>query len=101
MDLESLFKRRESICLKFAKKALRLEHSRMLFPIQKHLHGMERRNKRKFIENNASTERYKKSSIPSMQKLLNKYEKDVKGILKSLESVYNDLYRNDSFVVKF
>ena len=69
--------------------------------LQANLPEMERRNKRKFIENNANTERYKKSSIPSMQKLLNKYEKDVKGILKSLEPVSNDLYRNDSFVVKF
>ena len=31
MDLESLFDRRESICLKFAKKALRLEHFKKCF----------------------------------------------------------------------
>ena len=101
MDLESLFDRRESICLKFAKKALRLEHFKKMFPIQKHLHGMDRRNKRKYIENNASTERYKKSAIPSMQRLLNKYQRDVNGILKSLLPVSNNLYHYDSFVEKF
>ena len=72
-----------------------------MFPIQKHLHGMDRRNKRKYIENNASTERYKKSAIPSMQRLLNKYQRDVNGILKSLLLVSNDLYHYDSFVEKF
>ena len=72
-----------------------------MFPIQKHLHGMDRRNKRKYIENNASTERYKKSAIPSMQRLLNKYQRDVNGILKSLLPVSNDLYHYDSFVEKF
>ena len=40
-------------------------------------------------------------SHPSMQRLLNKYEKDVNGILKSLVPVSNDLYLNDSFVEKF
>ena len=48
---------------------------------------MEKRNQGKFYVNNAKTERYKNSTIPFMQRLLNKYEANVKCSLKSLSSV--------------
>ena len=100
VNIESLHDRREFICLKFAKKALRLEQFKKLFPVQKNLHGMEKRNGKKFKENRAKTEWYKKSSIPSMQRLLNKHEKKLNGIFKSLVPCTNDNWQMAPFVEK-
>jgi len=101
LNMESLYDRRESLCFKFAKKGLKLEHFKKLFPIQKTLHGMEKRTSDKFVVNSARTERYYRSAIPSMQRLMNSYEKDLKRIL-NCNIVPNEFYpRKDSFVVKF
>ena len=43
---------------------------------------MVKRNQGKFYVNNAKTERYKNSTIPFMQRLLNKYE--AKGRVKKM-----------------
>ena len=91
VNIESLHDRREFICFKFAKKALRLEQFKKMFPVQKNLHGMVKRNTKKYKENLARTERYKRSSIPSMQRLLNKHEKKLNGIFKSLVPMQNVL----------
>ena len=69
LNIESLFDRRESLCLKFARKGLKLDQFKKMFPIQRPLHNMEKRNTDKFLVNSARTERYFKSSIPSMQRL--------------------------------
>ena len=95
LNIESLFDRRESLCLKFARKGLKLEQFKKMFPIQKPLHNMEKRNTDKFLVNSARTERYFKSTIPSMQRLLNRDEKKLKNIFVS-----NELYPRDSLVVK-
>ena len=100
LNIESLYDRRESICLKFAKKGLKLEQFKKLFPIQKSSHCMEKRSSNKFIVNSARTERYSRSSIPSMQRILNSYEKDLKKALRVMP-VPNELYPCDSLVVKF
>ena len=100
LNIESLYDRRESICLKFAKKGLKLEQLKKLFPIQKSSHCMEKRSSNKFIVNSARTERYSRSSIPSMQRILNSYEKDLKKALRVMP-VPNELYPCDSLVVKF
>ena len=91
VNMESLHDRRELICLKFAKKALKLDNFKKMFPIQKQLHEMKTRNKKKYVVNYAQTERYQKSSIPSMQRLLNRNESSMNKILKSLVSCTNDL----------
>ena len=39
---------------------------------------MKQRKRRKYFETQANTERYKRSSIPYMQKLLNKEDRDLK-----------------------
>ena len=44
----------------------------------------------KYKENLAKTEWYKRSSIPSMQRLLNKHEKKLNGIFKSLVPCTNN-----------
>ena len=72
------------MCFKFAKKGLRLSQFRNLFPVSKSDHIMEKRNQDKFVVNEARTERYKRSTIPSMQRLLNKFERNVQSAFKSL-----------------
>ena len=62
--LESLAERGEKLCLRFAKKCLKLQKFKILFPENKKLHCMNKRKRRKFYENKANTERYKRSSIP-------------------------------------
>ena len=62
LALETLFDRRESLCLKFAKKGLKLAQFKDMF-----------------IVNSARTERYLKSSIPSMQRMLNKHERQLRN----------------------
>ena len=72
LKLESLSKRREILCLKFAKKCLKLNKFKRMFPMNNKSHSMKQRKSKKFLENHANTDRYFKSSIPYMQSLLNK-----------------------------
>ena len=53
---------------------------------------------KKYKENIAKTERYKRSSIPKMQRLLNNYERSLNCIVKSLCT--NDNWQKASFVEK-
>ena len=99
LNIETLYKRRELLCYRFAKKGLKLSQFKKLFPVSKSLHVMQKRNQDRFIVNSSKTERYKRSSIPSMQRLLNKYDREFKMVLKS--SVSNELYPRGSLVVKF
>ena len=74
LDLETLHERREKLCLNFARKCLRNSKTKNLFPINVKSHQMETRKKEKFEIQHANTERYRKSSIIYMQKLLNEYD---------------------------
>ena len=46
---------------------------------------MEKRDCQKFVVTKAMTERYRRSSIPSMQRLLNKSEKERNEIMKKIK----------------
>ena len=81
LDLESLHVRRERLCLKFAKKCLKLENFKKLFPVRKSKHDMKKRNTEKFLVNHVNTERYMKSAIPAMQRALNKDELKLRKLL--------------------
>ena len=70
-NLESLDERRRAISLKFARNCLNNENFSKLFPLNNQIHGMKVRNHLKYKINKANTERYKNSSIPYMQRLLN------------------------------
>ena len=70
LNLETLFVRREKLCLRFAKKCLKNEKSKALFPINKN-----ERNKEKYEVQFARTSRLMNSSIPQLQRLLNKVAK--------------------------
>ena len=86
LNLEKLSERREKLCLRFAKKCLKLQKFKSLFPVSKKLHCMKQRRTRKFHENQANTERYKKSLVPYMQKLLNKEDSVLKNLLSNSHS---------------
>ena len=70
-NLETLEKRRESLCLKFAKKCTQNEKTFNMFPINKNYHSMKLRNREKYVVKFANTDRLKNSAIPYMQRLLN------------------------------
>ncbi len=47
---------------------------------------MQKRNAEKFVVTKALTERFRKSAIPNMQRLLNKNDKEKKEIYKVINS---------------
>ena len=86
MRIESLEMRRKNLCIKFAKQCLKNEKLKNMFPRNRKGHSMEKRSGEKFTVNKAFTERYKRSAIPSMQRLLNSSEKDKIEIFKKINS---------------
>ena len=85
IGLDSLEERREKLCLKFAKQCLRHDKLKGLFPRHKRTHNMVKRSCEKYIVKKAKTERYRKSAIPSMQRLLNQAEKEKSEIFKRID----------------
>ena len=57
--------------LKFAKGCLKIDKLSPMFLLNEVNHEMEKRNVMKYKVNQAKTERYKESSIPYLQRLLN------------------------------
>ena len=75
LDMETLDKRRERLCLNFAKRCLRNEKASKMFPINHKNHSMKTRNKEIYRVQHANTERLKNSALIYMQKLLNQENK--------------------------
>ena len=71
LRLETLEKRREILCLKFAKRCLKNEKVKQIFEKNKSKHQMKKRTPRIYENKKARTKRYKQSSVPYMTKLLN------------------------------
>ena len=71
IGIDSLEQRREKLCLKFAKACVRHDKLSDMFPKSKKEHVMNKRGEDVFSVKMEKTERYKKSAIISMQKLLN------------------------------
>ena len=71
VDLQKLSERRNDLSLKFAMKCTQNEKTEKMFPLRRKNHVMGVRNPEKFVVNHANTERFKKSSIPNMQRMLN------------------------------
>ena len=84
-----LCERREIICLKFAKYSLKLNNFKRLFPVHTNLHDMKTRKKEKYEVSKCHGKRYEVSTIPSMQKMLNRDYLKQKKALKSLLSPTN------------
>ena len=71
LSLQSLKTRREELCLRFAKKCLKQEKTKTMFPLNTNQAQSDLRYKEKYHVQFASTTRLMKSSIPSMQRALN------------------------------
>ena len=76
LGLASLEDRRKELCLNFAKKCLDNKKVKHMFPENKNSHDMNTRNPEKFQVQFAKTERFKKSPIIYMQKLLNENQSE-------------------------
>ena len=75
LNIETLFDRREKLCLRFAKRSLNVENFKHLFPLYKNEHNMKTRYSPKFEQAKISSKRYKVSTIPHLQRMLNKEAK--------------------------
>ena len=85
LKLDSLKERRVKMALNFAKRSLKLENFSKLFPLSESNHLMSMRNPERFVVNICSTERYKRSAVPFLQRLLNEdYSKQRKDLAKLL-----------------
>ena len=94
MNLDSLRKRREKMALRFAQKSLKQVSFSGLFPVSNPKHGMEKRSPEKYIVNHSNTERYRKSAVPYLQRLLNMDYSKQKKDLRNLLQVNNDVTFN-------
>ena len=66
----------EELSMNFALKCVESNKEKLknMFPLRTKQHNMNARKKEHYLVNHANTERYKNSSIPYMQRLLNKNE---------------------------
>ena len=71
LELDSLEDRRESLCLEFAKRCLKNEKMKSLFPKNEKSHDMKTRCPEKYEVKYANTERLRNFPILYMQRLLN------------------------------
>ena len=71
MKLDTLEIRRQKLNLSFAKGCLKIDKLCSMFPLNEIQHNMDKRSNEKFKVNHARTERYRQSSIPYLQRLLN------------------------------
>ena len=94
LNIDSLKDRREKLCVRFAKKCLKLENMKKLFPLKKTKHFMKKRKFEKYLINNINTERYKRSAVPYMKKMLNEEELKLKKALKNLSVTREHCYVN-------
>ena len=74
LNLRSLEERRKELALTFAKKCTKNHLTKNMFPIKSKRLKNNTRRQEKYKTTRARTERLRKSSIPYMQKLLNKDE---------------------------
>ena len=71
LKLDTLEIRRQKLNMKFAKGCLKIDKLCPMFPVNEVNHNMEKRCNEKYKVNHAKTERYRQSSIPYLQRLLN------------------------------
>ena len=74
LNMETLFARREKLILTFGKKCLNLPQTKYLFPLNENEHSMDTRHKEKYQVTKANTSRLYNSTIPYIQRLLNRNE---------------------------
>ena len=72
LHIETLDTRRDRLCMSFAKKCIKLNNMKSLFPTLNRKHDMETRLNMKYVINKARSQKYKFSAVPQMQRMLNK-----------------------------
>ena len=72
--MKTLFKRRVKLVYYFGKKSIHIEQTRHLFTRKKTEHNMNIRTPEKYKVIHANTERLRNSTVPYIQRLLNKKE---------------------------
>ena len=87
LKLVTLEERREQMCLKFAKQCLKLDKMKELFPKNQSFHNMQKRCPEHYKVLKIQTERFRKSAIPSMIKMLNDCQRKKREIFKKLDNV--------------
>ena len=81
LNLEKLSERRKKLCLNFAKKSMKHEKAKKLFPLNNSKKQL--RNTEMFKVNFGNTGRYQKSTIPYLQNLLNENEKRKRAFIRT------------------
>ena len=74
VQLDTLFKRRVKLLYSFGKKSIHIEQTRHLFTRKKIEHDMNLRRPDKYEVIHANTERLRNSTVPYIERLLNKAE---------------------------
>ena len=77
LNLETLEARRNKLMNRYSKQCLKLDQTKHLFPLKETFHCMQTRKGNKYELNKTYTERYRKSTVPFIQRLLNE-EKNIK-----------------------
>ena len=85
--IQSLEQRRELLSLRFVKN-LKNANFAKFFPLKKANHVMDVRNPIKYHINKANTERYRKSTIPYLQRQLNRDVLKRKCEFRYLETLF-------------
>ena len=70
--LETLYQRRQKLLYSFGKKCINIEQTKHLFIKKKTEHPMSKRYQETFQVVHANTERLRNSTVPYIQRLLNK-----------------------------
>ena len=87
LGLMTLEERRKQMCFKFAKQCLKLDKMKKFFPRNKNSHAMEVRSPDFYKVGKYQTERFKKSAIPFMIKMLNDNQRETNESFKKLHSI--------------
>ena len=84
LGMQRLSERRNILCLKFAKKSLKIDNFGHLFPLNSKFHDMKTRNSDYYKVSKSYSKRYLQSAIPSMQRLLNRDKREQKESLRKI-----------------
>ena len=84
LGMVTLAERRAKLCLKFAKKSLKIENFGHLFPKNNKRHDMKTRKSDYYKVSKSYSKRYLQSAIPSMQRLLNRDKREQRESLRKL-----------------
>ena len=72
LELETLHERRERLILKYGNQCLKLSQTKHLFPYKNKDHKMQTRANEIYEVVSAKTNRYRNSTVPYIQRLLNR-----------------------------